>query len=214
MKISKLIIVVAAFFPYPALAIDGEVDIDSWSTLVGEVTQTTCLYSEPSSSSSCLRTLRVGSILTANTSADGQKYTKTSVLEMNPNYRCDFGNSYLDMKCSGGEPLFEIRGYVWSDYYKLSRYRDSCDGYENVYLSSPSISCYGNSCEVDISFSGYPEYGVRVEVEIDTYDANGRRLESIDEDETSYSYSADVDFDYLDSNVSRVRVTDIDCEKW
>ena len=47
MKISKLIIVVAAFFPCPSLAINGEVDIDSWSTLVGEVTQTTCLYSEP-----------------------------------------------------------------------------------------------------------------------------------------------------------------------
>ena len=203
------------FFPLSSYAIEGEVDIDSWSFLIGQVTQSTCLYADASANSACLERLDKYSVLSAIEATNKGKFTRTNTIEINPNFRCDFGNfSGHRVTCTGGEPYILTWGYVWSDYFEIVRKRKSCDGVQNLYLTSPSISCDSDSCEVDVSFSSAPQVDMRVEVEIDTYDKKGNRIGSKDEDETSYyRYSVEVDFDYLDKDVSRVVVTDIDCGK-
>jgi hypothetical protein len=211
-----LTVAMGMFFPLSSYAIDGQVDIDSWSILIGQVTQSTCLYADASANSTCLDRLDKFSVLNAGQATKKGKFTRTNTIEMNPNYQCDFNNySSYGVTCTGGEPYFVTWGYVWSDYFEIVRKRQSCDGVQNLYLTSPSISCDSNSCEVDVSFSSAPQVDMRVEVEIDTYDKKGKRIGSEDEDETSYyGYSVEVDFDYLDKEVSRVVVTDINCEKW
>lgn len=211
-----LAVVVGLFFPLSSYAIEGEVDIDSWSTLIGQVTQSTCLYADASANSACLERLDKYSVLSAREATNEGKFTRTNTIKMNPNYQCDFNNySSNRFTCTGGEPYIATWGYVWSDYFEIVRRRQSCNGVQNLYLATPSISCDRNSCEVDVSFTSAPQVDMRVEVEIDTYDKKGKKLGSEDEDETSYyGYSVEVDFDYLDKEVSRVVVTDIECEKW
>ena len=103
---------------------------------------------------------------------------------------------------------------MFSDFFKTIRVRNACDGIKNLYLEEPSIYCSDRSCEVDVSFTTYPQVDMRVKVEIDTYDGRGNRIGSEEESATSWSSSVDVEFSYLGDDVSKVVVTDVDCEKW
>ena len=193
-----------------ANAIEGEVDIDSWSILTGQVTRDTCLYSEPSTGSYCKKKLNTYSVLTAWRTETIGEFVKTEVIESNPNFRC----SYDPFRCTG-QPYLREEGYVVSNLFEISRVRSSCDGVDNLYLRKPTISCSGRSCEVEVSFSTYPQVEMRVEVEIDTFDEKGNRIGREDENETSYSgTSVDVDFRFRDDDVVKVVVSDVDCEKW
>lgn len=200
-----------------ATPISAEVDIDSWTLLYGKVSQPTCLFESPNLQSKCLRSLNSFSIIGPEQRMEGKtNFVATFVTESNPNWNCVYDHAYR-ISCTGGDPYFVIYGYVPRQIFSEVRERTSCDGYEGVYLNEPSISCYGRSCEVDVSFTPTSVDGetveVEVEVELATYNSKGYRNDILEEDDSG-TYSVSVDFEIPDDEVSRVVVRDIDCEKY
>ena len=213
--ILSLISLFSIFFQPKVLSSDikTEVDINSWSVLVGQVTQNTCLYSQPNLTSKCIKKLSTSDMLSALFNKETGDFISTNYSYMNPNFDCSIHPTTYQMSCNG-KPFIEIPGFVNKSFFKYVRYRSSCDDYDSVYLNEPRVSCYGNRCSVEVGLSSLPSDGVRVEVEINTYDRDGKRIRGMDETETSYySSNVTVDFD-LNDEVRSIKVTDVDCEKW
>tara|TARA_B100000575_G_C22905509_1_gene526122 strand:+ start:64 stop:702 length:639 start_codon:yes stop_codon:yes gene_type:complete len=198
---------------FSLFSLQSSIDFDSWTIEVGKVVQPTCMYSLPSSSSSCLTILDRRSFLSSIKDQENY-FIRATVTQDNPNYRCEMW--FGETTCTGGEAFLSFDGWVPSRLYEKERYRDSCDYFveRTILLDKPDINCSGSYCEVSINYSPVPGE-IKVSAEIKKYDANGRFLGREEEEETDFSPNGTTDVRFwINDKVKKVIVSDVNCEKW
>ena len=186
------------------------IDINSWTNERGKVLQPTCMYSLPTSSSSCLTILDRRSYLWGPIESEENSYFKVRATIDNPNFRCGLLNAMENDDC-----FLDVDGWVPSSLYEIERYRDTCDYFveRTILLNKPDINCSGNFCEVSVNYSPVPR-GIQVSAEIKKYDSNRRFLGREEEYENDYSPNGTTDVRFrIGDEVNEVIVSDVNCER-